>query len=715
MMIMNRLSELIALCAVLVTVLPARMAAKDDINVVADNGRILRTVDCADGHVLSGIYYLDGNTDGFVEEGSREFSFLADGGLYSGESKWKKIKCSTTSCADSSITAVSMLSADGKLGVVLTYTTYPDLPLVRKEISISNTGKQDIRIEGVNVEDVSICLDVTHSQTLRSYGRYQALGPYRGNWDDPLVVIHGYRSDRGMAVGNETTGIVKRTSVYEDGHSLQVGTTMPEQEYPFRRWLVPGQSWKSAPVFTALYHGADPQRIVNTTVQTYIRKYMGVRIEKLAKKPLFVYNTWVPFYHDINEALIMEVAKAAAECGVQEFIIDDGWQTNNGSGNGPLSNAKSSEDWAINTEKFPNGLKPVFDYIKSLGMKPGIWLSVGRLDCNSETVLNHPEWIVRDASGNVTDLHTGSSGNVTACMGTDWCDYIKDVILHNVHAYGIEYVKLDLSIVTSAYVYDPAHTGCYATDHKWHRDHEESYDVIYEQCMRMFDELHAEAPDLFIDCTFETAGKLQLMDYGIAKHAEGNWLANIEEPSPQGNHRVRHLAWVRTPALPATSLVIGNRQLDDHEHLLAYKSLMGTLPIMLGDPRKLSAEERAEFRALTDWVKGLEARHGIMSFRQDLPGFGEPAEGCWDGYCRINTESCSGGLVGVFREGAAESSRTVTVRDLDADAVYSVRRGPDGAETARMTGAELEEKGFTVVLDDRYSGELFEVCREPQQ
>lgn len=42
--------------------------------------------------------------------------------------------------------------------------------------------------------------------------------------------------------------------------------------------------------------------------------------------------------------------------------------------------------------------------------------------------------------------------------------------------------------------------------------------------MKMFDDLHAEAPDLFIDCTFETAGKLQLMDYGIAKHAEGNWL-----------------------------------------------------------------------------------------------------------------------------------------------------------------------------------------------
>ena len=131
------MNRTLTLCTVLWALLPGIASAKDNINIVADNGRILRTVDCADGHVLSGVYCLDGNTDGFVEEGSREFSFLADGGLYSGESKWKKIRCSTTSCADSSITAVSMLSADGKLGVVLTYTTYPDLPLVRKEISIS--------------------------------------------------------------------------------------------------------------------------------------------------------------------------------------------------------------------------------------------------------------------------------------------------------------------------------------------------------------------------------------------------------------------------------------------------------------------------------------------------------------------------------------------------------------------------------------------------
>ena len=148
-------------------------------------------------------------------------------------------------------------------------------------------------------------------------------------------------------------------------------------------------------------------------------------------------------------------------------------------------------------------------------------------------------------------------------------------------------MKLDLAIATSAYIYRDDVTGCYATDHPGHRGHEDSFEEIYASAMRLFDELHAAAPDLFIDCTFETAGKTFLMDYGIAKHAEGNWLANVRS-SDDGQLYVRSLAWGRTPALPATSLVIGNLRMDGPGHMLSFKSLAGTLPIMLGDLRRLT-------------------------------------------------------------------------------------------------------------------------------
>lgn len=37
----------------------------------------------------------------------------------------------------------------------------------------------------------------------------------------------------------------------------------------------------------------------------------------------------------------------------------------------------------------------------------------------------------------------------------------------------------------------------------------------------------------------EMSDKLQLMDYAIDNHADGNWLSNFEEPSPTGPLRIR--------------------------------------------------------------------------------------------------------------------------------------------------------------------------------
>ena len=274
-------------------------------------------------------------------------------------------------------------------------------------------------------------------------------------------------------------------------------------------------------------------------------------------------------------------------------------------------------------------------------------------------------------------------------------------------------MKLDLAIATSAYIYDDSHTGCYATDHPGHAGRDDSFEEIYANCMKLFDELHEAAPDLFIDCTFETAGRMYLMDYGIAKHAEGNWLANIRPRRDRADAQlyVRNLAWGRTPALPPASLVIGNLFMNGPGHMLDFKSLAGTLPIMLGDPRKLTPAERAEYREWSAWLKELEARHGYMSFRQDLPGFGEPCEGAWDGFARINTETKSGGLVGVFRHNAAERIRRVSVRGLDPDLKYAVLKGAKGERVVEKTGRELESIGFESVLPGSYDGELYEIVR----
>ena len=317
----------------------------------------------------------------------------------------------------------------------------------------------------------------------------------------------------------------------------------------------PGESWETPKTFICLYRDTDDgNAVVDGVVNDFVRRHMYPQIIRNEHKPVFVYNTWNPFRTFVSDSLVREVALAAAECGIKEFIIDDGWQVNEGSETSAEAWGKNYGDWKVDEEKFPGGLKPTFDYINSLGMKPGLWMSVGSATKDAAVYKEHPEWFVRNSDGEHGNIHAYGNEFSTSCFGTDWVDYIKEVLVRMSNQYGLAYTKLDFAVAASAYVNDPHISGCYATDHPFHRDHQESFIVIYERVLELFDRLHRECPGLFIDCTFETAGKLQLMDYAIAMHADGNWLSNFEEPYPTGPLRIRQMAWWRSPAVPASSL-----------------------------------------------------------------------------------------------------------------------------------------------------------------
>jgi alpha-galactosidase len=81
----------------------------------------------------------------------------------------------------------------------------------------------------------------------------------------------------------------------------------------------------------------------------------------------------------------------------------------------------------------------------------------------------------------------------------------------------------------------------------------------------------------------------------------------------------------------------------------------------------------------------------------------------WDGWMRLNFDTKSGGVIGVFRQGAADEHRTVVVKDLDPAKTYSVKFAPEGKELLRATGKALMDKGFEVTLANKYDGNIYEV------
>jgi len=671
--------------------------------LVLDNGIVQRTIKLplSQGNYITSSYKpVIGDFNYFLNI-NPDFQFEMNDVVYSGNGKWSLAHIQTiTDTKEGNGASVTLLSQDNKVELTIRYLLYPNSPVIRKSLIVKNLTDELVKLESVDVEKFEVpgYYPVTFSWIYHDYARRRNIGPYEGGKQDALIIVHDMNLEQGIVLGNEATGVMKHTSVFWEAQDICVGLTHKNSLFPFRKWIKKGEQFETPQVFTMVYNNQKtPDEILNTAVPDFVRKHMGIRLSELKEKPTFVYNTWEPFQKNINEKLVLELAKAAADAGMKEFVIDDGWQDSYG-------------DWGIDMKKFPNGLKPVFDYIKSLGMKPGLWVSIGSAAPSSKVYQAHPEWFVLDKNGKPTSLHApDDKEKFTACFGTGWYNYIKDILLKLSVNYGLEYFKLDFAVVTSAYTYDHTQSGCYSTSHPGHKDHNESLFTNYERLWQLFDELHEVKPNLFIDCTFETLGGTQLIDYALVKHAEGDWLSNFDGAvGEKTDIRIRNMAWWRSPAMPSTALVIGNPQMQDRDWEMHIKSIAGALPIMLGDPRKLSEADLKKYRSYADWLNQMERKYGFMSFRQDLPGFGEPMEGMWDGFQRINTETKNGGIIGVFRHGAADTKRIVTVNWLDPVQTYLVK-SMDGKVVASLTGNELKTKGFNAILEELYSGNLFEI------
>lgn len=97
---------------------------------------------------------------------------------------------------------------------------------------------------------------------------------------------------------------------------------------------------------------------------------------KINKAPMG-WNTWNTFGENINEDLIKETADMLVSTGLRDLgynylVIDDCWSLKERDKDGRLQ---------VDTEKFPNGMKAVADYVHSLGLKFGMYSCCGTLTC----------------------------------------------------------------------------------------------------------------------------------------------------------------------------------------------------------------------------------------------------------------------------------------------------------------------------------------------
>lgn len=96
------------------------------------------------------------------------------------------------------------------------------------------------------------------------------------------------------------------------------------------------------------------------------------------RTPTMGWSSWNTFALNINEQLIRQQADAMHNTGLQKagykyVNIDDGyWDGRDANG-----------DLRLNKKLFPNGMRPLVDYIHSLGLKAGIYSDAGDNTCGS--------------------------------------------------------------------------------------------------------------------------------------------------------------------------------------------------------------------------------------------------------------------------------------------------------------------------------------------
>ncbi len=104
-----------------------------------------------------------------------------------------------------------------------------------------------------------------------------------------------------------------------------------------------------------------------------------------------VLNTWEAVYFDHALESLLPLVDAAADLGIERFVLDDGWFT------GRTDDRRALGDWTVDPERWPNGLHPLADAVVARGMEFGLWVEPEMVSPDSRLAREHPEWMLAEA------------------------------------------------------------------------------------------------------------------------------------------------------------------------------------------------------------------------------------------------------------------------------------------------------------------------------
>jgi alpha-galactosidase len=131
-----------------------------------------------------------------------------------------------------------------------------------------------------------------------------------------------------------------------------------------------------------------PPEVAPFLLRRYVRDALAPDVMGRRPHPIAAYDHWFGIEQRISEPLLRRQADRAAELGLEYFVVDAAWF-----GGATANFAYGVGNWErVDETKFPGGLEPLAEYVRSKGMHFGLWFEPERGRRGSDWVVQHPTW-----------------------------------------------------------------------------------------------------------------------------------------------------------------------------------------------------------------------------------------------------------------------------------------------------------------------------------
>lgn len=633
-----------------------------------DNGKVSRVLafDAQSGLYSKSWRDLEAQVDLVKENEAREssckeFQVKVDDRTITGSGRDMKLEGVPVAVksGDDEYLDVTLAARDVPLRAVVHYQVPGGFAAVRQWLTLENTGDKPLTLRNLIVACQAVSPGpVRDTIAYGHYGEEPRETFFTARVNDVTPLVENARTGLGLAVLSEVPGYLRRTEIGNNGWNHAVRAMYDTDLFPFERRLAPGEKFETAASSIVFYRrgtARDPHWILPQYVEKVIAH------NRNEHQPEWIYNDWEPWNGTVTESALSAVLPQAAAMGLTLTTLDEGWE-------------KTLGDNVVSPDRYPNGLSAAYESNGGSARKRGLWLPIALVARSSTVFRDHPDWVCRGRDGKPKE---SQGQGVVMCMASPYKQAVLERITSAVEQYKLDYVKLDLTTVFNTYGEEP---GCHETTHE-HASAAESTVRIYESLNWLANKLHERFPKLLIDYTFELWGEKHLIDYGLLRVADLDWLSNVEDhgPNDAGPLQVRMLLYQRGMSIPTEDMLIGNLQGEMPFWQERVATAMASAPVFLGNLGKLSGQDAKQ---ASDWIarfRKLRAEVQLQESFFPLGSWRQTRANEWDGYARLaNTGE---GIIVIFLNDCGDSSVKITIPGFP-DGAFGVTEWQSGARTA---------------------------------